>query len=267
MIELAKAAVFTVEALTGDVSADLGFYDYDFGYLGAGCPDGYTLDECLEYVMSLDVYNDPTWKDHAGVAGLAGAEELNRRGDVTSDLTIYVNYVGNATRPSWLLPGAHVPLSYMSILLKPLAFIIGLYSFDDPQSDEWRPSDGVISVRGQECPLLGLSGSDDHCAVFTTIEDMEPGVWQRIYHTLDHIAVIGWTSDADQFEAGEGIWTDIGDIIQGMEAKHGRAFASESTTTINSVSFSAGAAGVASFVLGAIFFLKKRRGRVTAAAS
>eukprot|EP00752_Nemacystus_decipiens_P001425 g1405.t1 len=263
VIELAKMAVFTIETLTGDVSADLGFYDYNFGYLGARCPDGYTLDECLEYVMSLPAYNDPNWKDHAGVANLAGAEELNRQGAVTSNQTIYVNFVGNATRPSLLLgPTVYVPQSYMSIILKPFALLIGAYTFDDPQSDEWRPSDGVISVRGQECPLLGLSSSD-HCAEFTTIEDMKPGVWQRIYHTLDHIQVIGLTLYPDQLEAGEKIWTDIGDIIQGMEATHGRPFVSEDTASY--LYWEAGAAMVTVAVIGGTCLLKKRLGRVPAA--
>lgn len=225
VIELAKKAVFTIEAFTGDISADLGVYDYDFGYLGARCSNGYTPDECLEYIMTLSGFNDSNWNDHAGVANLAGAEKLNKQGDVTSNVTYYVAYVGNATRPSLFFDGAHVPQSDMSIILKPLAYLIGFYELGKPEFNVWRPSDGVISVRGQECPLLGL-GDGNHCAVFTTVEDMQPGVWYRIYHTLDHITAIGLTSVEAHLETGENIWINIGDIIQNMETKHNRAFVS-----------------------------------------
>lgn len=264
VIELAKHAVFAIEALTGDVSADLGFYDSDFAYLGARCPAGYTLDDCLEYVMALPAFNDPNWKDHAGVAGLAGAEQLNQQGDVTSSLAFYLSYVGVATRPSLLIQGAHVPQSSMSIFLKPLAYLIGLYRLLDPEFDAWRASDGVISVRGQECPRRGLLNNEDHCAMFTTVEDMQPGVWYRTYHTLDHVSIIGWSFSEAQRETGRNIWIDIGDIIQGMEAKHNRAFVSESTVNYVDWGVTAAWALGASAVLGAMCHLKKRRGRVIA---
>ncbi|CAM9910215.1 unnamed protein product [Ectocarpus sp. 6 AP-2014] len=225
-LELLKRVVFIVEGLIGEDLAEQGIYDLDFDYLGINCSAANVsaVNDCIEEISSLPIYNDPEWGDHAGVSGLEGAQELNLQGDPVSNNTFYVSYVGNASRPvstdtTSIFSGAYVPQSSMSILLWPFSLLIGWYELTDDAFDGWRSNDGVISVQGQICPRLGL-GTDEFCGEFTTVEDMQPGVYLSKHHTLDHIGVIGWTLDPLQFATGAEIFAEIVTILLAMDEKH-----------------------------------------------
>ncbi|CBJ27749.1 conserved unknown protein [Ectocarpus siliculosus] len=130
-LELLKRVVFIVEGLIGEDLAEQGIYDLDFDYLGINCSAANVsaVNDCIEEISSLPIYNDPEWGDHAGVSGLEGAQELNLQGDPVSNNTFY---------------------SSMSILLWPFSLLIGWYELTDDAFDGWRSNDGLISVQGAE---------------------------------------------------------------------------------------------------------------------
>lgn len=225
---LLKMVVITTELLVGDELAAGGHgYDFDFGYLGIECSGNTTaIEDCLE---SYSAYSNPDWNDHSGgVLSLDGARERHMLGAQAYNTTFYVSIAGDATRPSGDRDGAYVPQSYMSPLLTLFGYTMGHYKLDEDAYDEWRPNDGLIPVRGQVCPRLGYD--TDYCGTFTTAEDMQPGVWMTIDGWLDHVAVIGWTLNADELEAGRNLFVTIAEIILAMDAKHDAGLDSRSTT-------------------------------------
>ncbi|CAB1099403.1 unnamed protein product [Ectocarpus sp. CCAP 1310/34] len=222
----ATSVVFIIEGLIGEELAEHGIYYLDFDYLGINCSvaNVSAVNDCIEGIASFPIYNDPEWGNHAGVASLEGARELNLQGDPVSNNTFYVSYVGNASRPvstntTSILSEVCVPQSSMLILLWPFSLLMGLNELTDDAFNGWRSNDGFISVQGQICPRLGL-GTDKFCGEFTTVEYMQPGVYLSKHHTLDHIGVIGWTLDPLQLATGAETFAETVAGLLAMDEKY-----------------------------------------------